>query len=98
VHVVSLTTRTLEDLNVFVPINGWKLQELVGSESVGQAVLRREPAEFLSFGNDNVLEQCARNVAMREVMDGYTNAISDCVIVAFGCRNMFALRGPEGRS
>jgi len=61
----GLATRALEDLHVLVPVNGWKFQELVRGESVGEAALGREPIEFLSFRNSNVLEQQARDVAIR---------------------------------
>jgi len=62
-------------------------------ESVGEAALSWEPIEFLGFGNSNVLEQQARDVAIREVIDGNKNAISCDSVVAFNCWNMLALRG-----
>jgi len=37
----------------------------VRSESVGEAALGWEPIEFLGFVNSNVLEQQARDVAIR---------------------------------
>jgi len=40
-----------------------------------------------------VLEQQERDVAIREVMNGHTNAISHGSVVAFSCRNMLSLRG-----
>jgi len=46
--------RALKDLYVLVPVNGWKLQELVRGESVGEAAVGREPIEFLGFRNSNV--------------------------------------------
>jgi len=51
----GLAIRALKDLDVLVPVDGWKFQELVGSESVREAALGRKPIEFLSFGNSNVL-------------------------------------------
>jgi len=89
----GLAIRALKDLYVLVPVNGWKLQELVRGESVGEATLGREPVELLGFKNSNVLEQQARDVAIREVMDGHTNAISYGSIVAFSCWDMLPLRG-----
>ena len=88
----GLAIRALEDLYIIVPVNGWEFQELVRGESVGEAALGQEPIEFLSFPNSNVLEQQARDVAVRQVMDGHTDAISDGSFVAFCCRNMLALR------
>jgi len=61
----SLSTRALEDVHVFVRVDGWKFQELVGSESIGEVVLGWKPIEFLGFGNSNVLEQRAGVVAIR---------------------------------
>jgi len=60
-----LAIRALKDLDVLVPVNGWKYQELVRGESVGEAALDWEPIEFLGFGNSNVLEQQVRDVAIR---------------------------------
>jgi len=61
----GLTVRALKDLNVLVLVAGWKFQELVGSESIGEAVLSWKSIEFLGFRNGNVLEQQSRDVSIR---------------------------------
>jgi len=66
----GLAVRALKDLCNLVPLNGWKFQELVRGEGVGEAALGWEPVEFLSFGNSNVFQQQAGEVAIRKAMDG----------------------------
>jgi len=56
----GLAIRALKDLDVLVPVDGWKLQELVRGESVGEAALGWEPIAFLDFGNSNVLRTAKR--------------------------------------
>jgi len=89
----GLTVRALKDLYVLVPVNGWKFQEVVRGEGVGEAALGWEPVEFLSFGNSNVFQQQARDVATRKAMDGHADAISYGLVVAFSSWDMFALQG-----
>ena len=62
----GLAVRALKDLYVLIPVNGRKLQQLVRGEGVGEAALGWEPVEFLGFGNSNVLQQQARDVAITE--------------------------------
>jgi len=87
-----LAVRALEDLYVLIPVNGWKLQQLVRGEGIGEAALGWEPVEFLGIGNSNVFEQQSWDVAIGKVMDGHTNAISDGSVVAFSSLDMLVFK------
>jgi len=87
----SLAAGALKDLAVLVPVDGWKFQQLMRSEGVGNDALGREPVEFLGFGNRNVLEQKSRDVATGQVVNSNANAFSDGSVVAFSGWNVLAL-------
>jgi len=87
----GLAVGTLKDLDVLVPVDGWKLQQLMRSESVRNAALGGERVEFLGFQNRNVLEQKSRDVAIGQVVKSNANAFSDGSVVVFSRWNVLAL-------